>query len=130
MNLSFSTRGWNHLTWENWLELAIDMRFAGIEVYNLHLGDDLLERGAPFHKASIAATARKLHELDLRIPCFDTSCDLSSTDPEHREHLLQLMEIAQQRVPAVVAVALSDNEDQAMASLKPCCRLLVKKMSS
>ena len=35
MKLSFSTRGWPKLTWEEMLETALDMGFSGVEVYNL-----------------------------------------------------------------------------------------------
>ena len=35
MNLSFSTRGWGDMTWEELVEAALDMKFTGIEVYNL-----------------------------------------------------------------------------------------------
>ena len=35
MNLSFSTRGWGDLSWDQMLQEAVDMRFGGVEVYNL-----------------------------------------------------------------------------------------------
>ena len=35
MNLSFSTRGWGDLSWEAWIDTALDMKFGGIEVYDL-----------------------------------------------------------------------------------------------
>ena len=35
MKLSFSTRGWGNLSWEELLESALDMKFSGIEVYNI-----------------------------------------------------------------------------------------------
>ena len=35
MKLSFSTRGWPGFSWEEMLETASDMGFAGVEVYNL-----------------------------------------------------------------------------------------------
>ena len=68
MKLSFSTRGWQGFSWEEMLETAIDMGFAGVEVYNLHSSDDLIDRGGPFHKYTTAATARALREKQLSIP--------------------------------------------------------------
>ena len=47
MNLSFSTRGWPDLSWDEMMELALDMGFGGIEVYNLPKFDPLLDRRAP-----------------------------------------------------------------------------------
>ena len=32
MNLSFSTRGWPELSWDEMLETALDMGFGGVEV--------------------------------------------------------------------------------------------------
>ena len=80
MKLSFSTRGWGDLTWEELLSAALDMKFSGIEMYNVFKFPALTDRGGPFHTHSIAATLRKLRDLKLTIPCLDTSLDLS--DPE------------------------------------------------
>ena len=79
MNLSFSTRGWSDLTWDEMISSALDMGFGGIEVYNLPKFDPLLEKGGPFHKYQTAATVRQLKEKKLKIPCFDTSYDLSES---------------------------------------------------
>ena len=80
MRLSFSTRGWAHLNWEEWLDNAVEMDFEGVEVYNLPKFPILSDRGAPFHKYNIAATVRTLREKKLSIPCFDTSYDISDED--------------------------------------------------
>ena len=77
MKLSFSTRGWPGLSWEQMLETATEMGFSGVEVYNLPKFDPMLEKGGPFHKYQAAATVRQLKEKKLAIPCFDTSCDCS-----------------------------------------------------
>ena len=62
MKLSFSTRGWPGLSWDEMLETATDMGFSGVEVYNLTNFDPLMDKGGPFHKYNTAATARKLRE--------------------------------------------------------------------
>ena len=110
MKLSFSTRGWPNLSWEEMMDTALEMGFSGIEVYNLPKFDPMLDRSGPFHKYQAAATVRQLRDKKLQIPCFDTSCDLS--DPaESADSLLNLMEVAHNtRVPYVVACALQDNE--------------------
>jgi len=110
MKLSFSTRGWPALSWEEMTEIAADMGFGGVEVYNLPKIDPMLDRSGPFHKYQAAATVRQLKEKKLTIPCFDTSCDLSS-DPDCVSHLQNLLDVARNvRVPYVAAVALTDNE--------------------
>ena len=118
MNLSFSTRGWPDLSWEEMLETAQDMGFSGVEVYNLPKFNPLLDRSGPFHKYQTAATVRQLRELNLKIPCFDSSCDISDPDC-HLDDLYVLMEVAHNtQVPYVVCCALSDNEDLVRANLE------------
>ena len=111
MKLSFSTRGWPNLSWDEMMDTAQEMGFSGIEVYNLPKFDPMLDRGGPFHKYQTAATVRQLREKKLQIPCFDTSCDLSD-GASSIDSLLNLMEVAHNtRVPYVVACALQDNEE-------------------
>ena len=118
MKLSFSTRGWPDLSWEEMIELAEEMDFAGIEVYNLPKFDPLLDKSGPFHKYQAAATVRQLREKKLSIPCFDTSYDLSAGE-DCIPWLKTLMEVAQNtHVPYVVAVALTDNEDMVRKNLE------------
>ena len=68
MNLSFSTRGWLDLSWDEIVSTALDMGFSGIEVYNLPQSVSLQEKGGPLHKYQIAATVRDLREKKLCIP--------------------------------------------------------------
>ena len=111
MNLSFSTRGWGDLSWDQMLQEAVDMRFSGVEVYNLFKFPELTDRGGPFHGHKVAATIRQLRDLKLKIPCFDTSVDLSS-DPEAFDTLSFMLEnAANAQVPYVVACALTENEE-------------------
>ena len=122
MNLSFSTRGWGDLGWEDMLQEAVDMRFGGVEVYNLFKFPEMTDRGGPFHAHKVAATVRQLRDLKLKIPCFDTSVDLSS-DPEAVAILSAMLEHAKNaQVPYVVACALTENEEavgEALETLLP-----------
>ena len=118
MNLSFSTRGWGDLSWDQMLQEAVDMRFGGVEVYNLFKFPELTDRGGPFHAHKVAATIRQLRDLKLKIPCFDTSVDLSC-DPEAVSILTGLLENAKNaQVPYVVACALTENEEQVGENLE------------
>ncbi|MBO5323269.1 MAG: AMP-binding protein [Oscillospiraceae bacterium] len=118
MKLSFSTRGWPGLSWEEMLDTALDMGFSGVEVYNLPKFDPLLDRGGPFHKYNCAATVRQLRDKKLSIPCFDTSCDLS-TDDNAVATLSSLLEVAYNaQVPYIVVCALQDNEPAVMEKLQ------------
>ena len=117
MNLSFSTRGWPQMGWEEMMQTALDMGFSGIEVYNLPKFDPLTDRSGPFHKYQTAATVRQLREKKLCIPCFDSSYDLSEGDG-CVSWLKSLIEVAgNTQVPYVAAVALQENEAQVKENL-------------
>jgi len=122
MNLSFSTRGWPSLTWDEMVNTALEMGFSGIEVYNLPKFDHMLAKGGPFHPYQTAATVRDLRAKKLTIPCFDTSCDLS-TQSDAVTALSNLIEVARNaQVKYVVACALEDNEEtvfQVLSKLTP-----------
>ena len=62
MRLSYSTRGWQRLSWDEQIEAALDADFEGIEVYDLFKRTDLVKRGGPFDKYNAVTTARQLRE--------------------------------------------------------------------
>ena len=131
MKLSFSTRGWSEISWEEMQNIAEDLKFAGIEVYNLHQSPELISRGGPFHKYNTQATARTLRENHLEIPVLDTSIDLSMQDggvgnsapnAENREGyiaiLKDLMDVARNMsVPYISVKAESENEPMVRENL-------------
>ena len=121
MKLSFSTRGWPSLSWDEMVETAADMGFSGVEVYNLHTFSALTDRGGPFHKYNISKTVRALRDKGLSIPCFDSSVDIS-VEGGAVETVKSLIESAHNaRVAYVVVCALTKNEDAVYSAL---CELL------
>ena len=118
MNLSFSTRGWGDLSWEQMLDAALDMKFTGIEVYNVFKFPEMTDRGGPFHKHKIAATVRQLRDLKLTIPCLDTSMDLSESTA-NADVIAEMMQLAHDlQVPYVVGWASSSNEEMIVSNLE------------
>ena len=110
MKLSFSTRGWQSFSWDKNIDMAMTMRFDGIELYNPQHEESLVGRGGPFHRYGVAGTIRDLRSKNLSIPCIDTSCDLSlESSVEEIKSVLQLAHDAS--VPYVGVVALNDRED-------------------
>ena len=116
MKLSFSTRGWESLNWEEWLCLAQEMRFGGIEIYNPQRNAALFDRSGPFHKYTAGATLRALSDAGISIPCLDSSIDISMPDGERGAAALIDM-AAELRVPCVSVVALNDDEDRVRGAL-------------
>ncbi len=117
MNLSFSTRGWQGFSFEENIETATLMGFGGIEIYNVQKSPELTDRGGAFHKYNTAATVRLLREKKLRIPCFDSSCDISINGCI--DEARALMSIARDaQTEQVSVVALSDNFDNIYKNLE------------
>ena len=125
MKLSFSTRGWTDISWEELRKIAVDMHFNGIEVYNLHQTPELISKGGPFHKYNTQATARALKESRLEIPVFDTSIDLScenggignsAPNAENREGyialLKELMDAAKNMAVPYISVKAEYEDEQ------------------
>lgn len=117
MKISFSNRGWPDMTLDAIVDMATDIHFSGIELYNVHLVDAFHKKGGPFHKYNITSTARMLYDKGLEIPCFDTSIDISEAcDPT--QQIQDLMDLANGlRVPYVVVHASLPDEDLIKARL-------------
>ena len=82
MKLSFSTRGWRDLPFQDQIRDASEMRFQGIEVYNLHSCSALNGRSGAFHHFHLNETLRDLREHHLEIPCLDTCIDLGNPEDD------------------------------------------------
>lgn len=126
MNISFSTRGWQSLPWQTLLEMAETMHFGGIELYNVQNEPALIGRGGALHQYTAAATARELWQKGLRLPCLDSSCDLSV--PGSEPVVTQLMQLAHDvQSPCVSVAALHDDEAavrDALTALLPAAQAL------
>ena len=124
MNISFSTRGWAHIAWEEQVQMAETMRFGGIELYNVQDDAAMVGRGGPLHKYTAAATARELRQRGLTIPCLDTPCDISADDCAGT--VTALMQLAHDvQCPYVSVGALHDDAariDAALAALIPAAQ--------
>ena len=124
MNLSFSTRGWQKFSWDENVSTALTMHFGGIELYNVQKESVLTGRGGPLHKYNTAATVRELHEKQLKIPCMDTSRDISVSGS--MADIVTVMEIAHDiQCPCIGVTAQFDDEDtvrQTLSALVPIAR--------
>ena len=112
MNLSFSTRGWNSLSWDEQVRDASEMGFQGIEPYNIQEFPSLSGRGGAFHSYSLNETVRELKKNRLVLPCLDSSVDLSLPfdTSEKVQYLIRTASSLKTRY--VAFCALRDNEEQ------------------
>ena len=95
MKYSFSTKGWHSNTFEEFCQVAKELKFQGIELHNI--GNRLFtDVDGAFHDYTAAATVRKLYEMKLSIPCIDTICNAAdkSTENQSIEEISKCIEIA------------------------------------
>ena len=123
MNLSFSTRGWNSLSWENQVRDAEEMGFQGIEPYNIQEFPSLSGRGGAFHQYRLNETIRDLRKNKLFIPCFDSSIDLSLTPEDTGKAELLIRTASAMRVPYVAFCALREDEEKVRENLDSLLKL-------
>ncbi len=76
MKLCFTTNGWYGLSWGEFVSLAKEMHFQGIEIHNLNSAAFSGKDGA-LREDRAAQTARRMQEIGLCIPCLDTLCNIA-----------------------------------------------------
>ena len=95
MKFSFSTKGWHNASFEEFCEIAQDLKYDGIELHNIH-GNLFNAKDGAFYDYRAAATTRKLYELKLKIPCVDSICNPAvAEDYDHSvEEIIKCLDIA------------------------------------
>ncbi len=95
MKLAFSTKGWHNSTFDDFCEIAKELKFEGIELHNIH-NRLFTDKDGAFHDYAAAKTVRKLYEKKLSIPCIDTICNLADTENENKsiDEIEKCIEIA------------------------------------
>ncbi|MCQ2445451.1 MAG: AMP-binding protein, partial [Clostridia bacterium] len=116
MKLSFSTKGWHSSSFDDFLNIATDLGFDGIELHNIH-NRLFTDRDGAFHAYTAAATRRRLYEKKLRIPCLDTICDLAdgSAEKENLEEIRACLNIASNLHIPYVRIHAYEAEDPEIA---------------
>ena len=79
MKLSFSIQNWNHISWNEFCDIAIDTRMQGIELYDISSGI-MKGKSSPSNPELAAATRRYLTNRHLSVPCVDTAQDFMDED--------------------------------------------------
>ncbi len=116
MNLSFSTKGWNSLSWQELLDEAVVNEFQGIEVFD-PVKEGMNAKDGPFHRYAAAATLRSLKEKKQTICAFDTSYDLSSKETDIEE-VKSVIELARSmEVPYISFPVNTDDEETVISKL-------------
>ena len=125
MKLCFTTNGWYDLSWGEFVSLAKEMHFQGIEIHNLNSAAFTGRDGA-LREDRAVQTARRLQEMGLSIPCLDTLCNIADTEmaSENAAEIEQTIAMAQRlRAPYIRLHAshtdtmTDDEEDETVITL-------------
>ena len=83
MKLSFSTRGWHENTFNEFCQIANDLKFDGIELHNIY-NRLFTDKNGAFQDYAISSTLRNLYEKNLKIPCIDTLCNIADKSTKEK----------------------------------------------
>ena len=95
MKFSFSTKGWHNCTFEDFVRIANELQFQGIELHNIH-NEAFTKKGGALHDYTAAATLRYLKEKNLSLPCVDAIGDIASANnvDNLKQEISQCIEVA------------------------------------
>ncbi len=128
--LSFSVNGWENYSWQDYVELAQENGFKGIELHKV-FDERFSGKDAPFHKFNISATVRALRDKNIVIPCIDASCDISSVDVEKNAEIIkEHIDFAKKVKSEYVRVYACDNTEKARENVEKCISLVLDYAAS
>ncbi|MGN0517326.1 MAG: AMP-binding protein [Acutalibacteraceae bacterium] len=111
MRLSFSTKGWYNSSFEDFCDAAVDLRFKGIELHNIH-NRLFTEKDGAFHDYTAAATLRRLYEKKLKIPCIDVVGDIAAeNNKDVITEIKSCIEIAENLHIPYIRLRANDSDD-------------------
>ncbi len=127
MKFSFSTKGWHDSTFDEFCNVAVDLKFEGIELHNIY-NRLFTERDGAFHDYTAAATVRRLYEKKLQLPCIDTVCNVATEEAEACvQEIESCIEIAQNlRISCIRLKATAPVGDE--AATKQVCSIIEKAL--
>ncbi len=93
MKLSFSTHGWEDISWNAHRDIAADMKFNGVEyAYSEHeITQMLYSARAAEHRQHFY---RKMNELNLEIPCLSADIVLDTADAGMLQRVEECIQLA------------------------------------
>ncbi len=121
MKLSFSIKGWNCRDFDEYINTAKEYGFSGIELTDI-MNTGFAEKGGALDKYNRSATARKLYDAGISLPCMDSACDISTDDEKAMlEELEFCISIAKDMKIPYIRVYAKDSAttvEKAIASLE------------
>lgn len=115
MKLSFSTKGWTGYRFPEFMDIAAQLGFQGIEVYDLD-GLNFNEKYSPANLVMSSAIKHDLRDRKLAIPCIDSIIDIGSPDTEAVKRELEYYIIRAAAIGSpYVRVRSAESEDECIS---------------
>jgi len=110
MKLSFSTNRWNDYSFDQFIDIADEYRFQGIEIHDVHAVFDIAEPG------KITALYRRLMEKRLAVSCIDLVADIALDGEAALSELALVLDAAKRlHSPNIRIKTVCSNEDVSAA---------------
>ncbi len=126
MKLSYSTRGWYSLSFQDYADIAKEMNFAGYELYDLFKHEEYFAKGGPLDPYAVRSTMRSLRDAGVEMVNLDTSLDLGR-EGSLETALWTVQKAGSMGVGFVSAEAMNDNETLIRESLKEILKAAKKE---
>ena len=112
MKLSFSTNRWNNYDFDQFIDIAGEYRFQGIEVHDVHAVFDATEPG------KTTALYRRLLEKRLEISCIDLISDMAGDQAEALKELGLALEAARRLHAPYIRVKTVQEDEAAQTRVR------------
>ena len=116
MKLSFSTNRWFDYTFEQFIDIAGEYRFQGIEIHDVHAVFDVNEPG------KITALYRRIMEKRLEISCIDLVSDIVCSTKDALDELVLVLDAAKRLHAPYVRVKTSNDSSGTVAAVQEFLR--------
>ena len=112
MKLSFSTNHWNSYAFDQFIDIADEYRFQGIEIHDARAIFDASEPGR------LTALYRRLLEKHLAISCIDLCSDIGEAKETALEELTPVLEAARRLHAPFIRVKTVHAEESSLALVR------------
>ncbi len=133
MKLSFSTKGWHDSSFEEFCDIAYDLKFDGVELHNIE-NRLFCEKNGAFHGYACASTLRSLYEKNLSLPCIDSIINIgdNAVAAESIAEINKCIEIASNlNIPNVrVRAETADDVNAAIDNVKNVINSVIENAKS
>ena len=107
MKLSFSTNYWQNYSFDQFIDIAAEYRFSGIELHDVSTAFDPAEPG------HATAVYRRLIENRLEISCIDLVADIATESEAALQELTAALEVAKRLHAPYIRIKTSSSDEQA-----------------